>query len=269
MSDLKLPLPSHLGLATTRYGSMIFPMGDIWIGRSLALYGEYSEGETELFRQILRPGDWVVEAGGNIGALTVPLGRLVGNQGRVLAFEAQRSVHSVLSANILINGLEHVWAERVALGASTGSIKVPRLELSRVENFGGVSVGGEEGEDCPLRTLDSYALERLRLIKIDVEGAESEVIDGAAETIRRLRPILYVENDRKEKSAALIARIQYLGYRLWWHTVFLYSPRNYRGNAENVFGRVASKNMICLPKENGGSVGDCVEILGPDAPHPF
>ncbi|MBI3444377.1 MAG: FkbM family methyltransferase [Magnetospirillum sp.] len=247
---------------------MIFPRGDVWVGRSLALYGEYSEGETALFHQILRPGDTVVEAGANIGALTIPLGRLVGSTGRVLAFEAQRSIHSVLTANILLNGLEHVWAERVAVGDRAGSITVPRLALSAVGNFGGVSVGSETGDECPMRTLDSYALDHLKLIKIDVEGAESEVIDGAAETIRRLRPILYAENDRREKSPGLISRIMDLGYRLWWHVVPLYSAANYRGDSNNVFGNVASFNMICIPRENGSSVGDSVEILSPDATYP-
>lgn len=269
MAEASMLLPAHLGLVVTRYGPMIFPKGDIWVGRSLGLYGEYSAGETDLFRQILKAGDVVVEAGANIGGLTIPLARLVGTQGRVLAFEAQRSIHSVLTTNIVLNGLEQVWAERVALGERAGSIKVPKLELSRVENFGGVSVGGEEGEECPLRTLDSYGLGSLRLIKIDVEGAESEVIDGAAETIRRLRPILYVENDRKEKSAGLISRILDLGYRLWWHVVPLYSPANYRGDANNVFGNVVSVNMVCMPGESGGAVEGGVEILSPDAPHPF
>jgi FkbM family methyltransferase len=264
-----LVLPPYLGVAHTRYGAMLYPMGDIWVGRSLATYGEYSEGETALFRQVVRPGDTVVEAGANIGGLTLPLAGLVGAKGRVLAFEAQRSVHAVLTANLVLNGLQHVWAERVALGAQAGSIKVRHLDLAQVENFGGLSLGGEVGDDCPVVTLDSYGLQALRLIKIDVEGAESEVVDGARDTITRLRPVLYVENDRKEKSAALIKRILDLGYRLWWHVVPLYSPHNPRGNAENVFGGISSLNMACLPRESGVVFGDGVEILSPDAPPPF
>jgi FkbM family methyltransferase len=269
MSGGMLTLPPYLGVAPTRYGTMLYPMGDMWIGRSLATYGEYSEGEVDLFRQLVRPGDTVVEAGANIGALTLPLAGLVGAQGRVLAFEAQRPIHALLTTNLMLNGLQQVWAERVALGAQGGSIKVPLLDLSRAGNFGGVSLGGEDGEDCPLRTLDSYGLTALKLIKIDVEGAESEVIDGARETILRLRPALYVENDRKEKSADLIARIIGLGYRLWWHMVPLYSPRNPKGNTENVFGNVASRNMACLPRESGASFGEAGEILSPDAAPPF
>jgi FkbM family methyltransferase len=267
--DTSFTLPPYIGLTNTRYGGMVFPRGDVWVGRSVATYGEYSEGEVALFRQFVRSGDTVVEAGANIGALTLPLAGLVGEAGRVVAFEPQRPIHQVLSANLLLNGLRHVWAERVALGAAPGSIKVPVLDLSRVENFGGLSLGGEDGEDCPVATLDSYGLPSLRLIKIDVEGAESEVIDGARDTIGRLRPVLYVENDRKEKSAALIGRIMDLGYRLWWHVVPLFNPQNHRGLAENVFGRVSSLNMLCLPRETGTVVGGGAEILSPDTPPPF
>lgn len=268
MASIQAVLPDSLGFCQSRHGPMVFPAHDAYVGRSLAEYHEYSQGEVDLFRQMLRPGDVVVEAGANIGALTLPLARLVGPRGRVLAFEPQRSVHAVLVTNLTLNGQEQVSAERVALGAEAGEITVPSLPLSAAANFGGVSVGGA-GEACPVRTLDSYGLDALRLIKMDVEGAEGDVIAGASQTIRRLRPVLYVENDRMEKSAALIAAIQDLGYRLWWHVVPLFNPGNLRGNAENVFGAIGSKNMACLPSEWATQILDGVEILTPDAPHPF
>lgn len=264
-----LALPPYIGLAPTRYGSMLFPQGDIWVGRSLSTYWEYSESEVALFRQLVRAGDTVVEAGANIGALTVPLARLVGEGGRLYAFEPQAPIHQVLSANLLINGLRHVSAERAALGTEPGSINVPFVDLSRTENFGGVSVGGEGGERCPVVTLDSYELQAVRLIKIDVEGAEAQVLGGARDTIRRLRPFLYVENDRKEKSAELIALIMEMGYRLWWHIAPLFNPGNHRGEANNVFGRVSSLNVLCVPRELGMTINGAQEILSPDAPSPF
>ncbi|CAA7613882.1 FkbM family methyltransferase [Magnetospirillum sp. SS-4] len=269
MTSIQAMLPDCLGFCQSRHGPMVFPTGDAYVGRSLAEYHEYSQGEVDLFRLLLRPGDGVVEAGANIGALTLPLARLVGPRGQVLAFEPQRSVHAVLTTNLTLNGQEQVRAERVALAAAPGEITVPVLPLAAIANFGGVSVGGEGGEACPVRTLDSYGLASLRLIKMDVEGAEGEVIAGAVETIRRLRPVLYVENDRMDKSAALIAAILGLGYRLWWHVVPLFNPGNFRGNADNVFGILASKNMLCLPAEWEGDVPRAGEILSPGAPHPF
>lgn len=264
-----LVLPPWIGVAPCRHGSMLYPAGDVYVGRSLALYGEYSPGETDLFRQIVQPGDVVVEAGANIGALTIPLGRLVGPSGRVLAFEPQRGIFGVLTANLVLNGQEQIWAERVALGAASGEIAVPVLPLSRQANFGGVSLGAPEGEPCPVRTLDSYNLAALKLLKIDVEGSEAEVIAGAERTIRALRPILYVENDRRDKSAALIAAIMALEYRLWWHTPRLFAPNNFRQVSENVFGNITSINMLCLPRSAEVVVKGLAEITSAETPLPF
>ncbi|OAN50836.1 SAM-dependent methyltransferase [Paramagnetospirillum marisnigri] len=262
-------LPDSLGWCAGRHGPMVFPAKDAYVGRSLADYHEYSEGEVDLFRQMLRPGDTVVEAGANIGALTVPLARLVGPRGRVWAFEPQRPVFGVLCTNLTLNGQEHVRPERVALGEGEGSIKVPVIPMGAEVNFGGLSLGELDGEPCPVRSLDSYGLQSLRLIKADVEGAEVQLILGAKDTIRRLRPLLYMENDRKERSAALIKSIMDLGYRLWWHVVPLFSPNNFAGNTTNIFGAIGSKNMVCIPAEQQVDMTAFTEILGPDAPHPF
>ncbi len=61
-----------------RYGQMLYNLNDQYIGRSLDLYGEFSEGEVDLFRQIVKPGQIVVEVGANLGAHTVFLARQVG-----------------------------------------------------------------------------------------------------------------------------------------------------------------------------------------------
>jgi hypothetical protein len=58
-------------------------------------------------------------------------------------------------------------------------------------------------------------LDRCHFLKIDVEGLEQEVLEGASDTLRRFRPRLYVENDRLEKSAALIEHLLALDYRLF------------------------------------------------------
>jgi FkbM family methyltransferase len=187
----------------------------------------------------------------------------------VLAFEPQRGIFNLLTANVVLNGLEQIQTERVALGAESGEITVPAVPLGNRVNFGGVAVGGDAGEACPVRTLDSYRLTALKLLKIDVEGSEAAVIAGAGQTIRTLRPILYVENDRREKSAALIAAIIALDYRLWWHTPRLFVSDNYRQVAENVFGTISSINMLCLPRESTIAVTGQTEITAPETPLPF
>ena len=70
------------------------------------------------------------------------------------------------------------------------------------------------------------------------------MIAGAVRTIRQFRPLLYVENDRQEKSAALIRQLLDLDYRLYWHLPPLFNSQNYFGVAENVFGPIISSNML-------------------------
>ena len=78
---------SNLRLKQCKHGAMMFHANDSYIGRSLDLYGEFSEGEIELFKQVVRPGMTVIDAGANVGAHTIYLSKAVGARGRVLAFE--------------------------------------------------------------------------------------------------------------------------------------------------------------------------------------
>ena len=95
-------------------------------------------------------------------------------------------------------------------------------------------------------TIDSLRLPRLDLLKADVEGMEQAVLEGASATIERCRPLLYVENDREEKSAALLACLQSMGYVGYAHAPPLYSPANYFGEANNPFGNIISMNVLAI-----------------------
>jgi FkbM family methyltransferase len=246
-----------------RHGRFSYLLNDRYIGRSLDVYGEYSEGEIELFRQLLRPGDVAVDAGANIGALTVAMARLVGNQGAVVAFEPQRAVFDILANNVRLNGLTNVSAQHRALGEKAGTTRVPRLDYGRDDNFGGVALGAAEGEDVEVITIDSLALPRLRVLKVDVEGMECEVVAGARATIERLQPALYIENDRAEHSRQLISLLFDIGYRLWWHITPLFNPDNFFGYPKDIFGDVVSFNMIGFPRATPPAI-TLPEILTPD-----
>jgi FkbM family methyltransferase len=258
----KVDLP-QVGTKDCRHGRLNYLLHDAYIGRSLHVYGEYSEGELELFRQLLRPGDVAVDVGANIGALTVGLGRMVAPGGAVIAFEPQRTIFDILRQNLQSNGLANVTAYRRAVGSQPGSIRVPPLDYAGPENFGGVSLGGAHGDQVEVVTLDSLNLPRLRLLKVDVEGMEHEVVLGAQATIARLQPALYIENDRNDRSRALISLLFDIGYRLWWHITPLFNPENFFRHPRDVFGNVASFNMIGFPRRDPPAI-QLPEILSPD-----
>ena len=233
-----------------RHGQMLYNVNDTYVGRSLDIYGEYSEGEVEVFRQIVRPGDVVVEVGANIGAHTVFLAKHVGPLGRVFAFEPQRILFQTLCANLALNHLTNVYCMQQAVGAEAGSVMVPFWDYSKTDNYGAVSLGKYNfGEPVPVVTLDSLNLHWCNFLKVDVEGMELAVLQGASELIARAAPIMYVENDKEDRSDELVRYIDSLGYHMYWHIPAYYSSDNLFNNPENVFPTQASFNMLCVSKK--------------------
>lgn len=236
-----------------RYGPMRVFRHDPFIGRSLAVYGEWAQPELDWLLPLVRPGDTVIDAGANVGTHTVPFARAVGPGGRVHAIEPQAQVAEVLTANLVLNDLPHATVHVAALGASAGTIVVPRLPVDRGLNLGGVSLGAfgpGDGDEVPLLTIDDLNLLTCRLIKIDVEGMETQVLAGATATLQRCRPILYVENDRQPQIRPLLAALAAQGYRSWWHVATFFQPANFRGVRKNVFPDLYAMNLLCLPPDS-------------------
>ena len=163
-----------------------------------------------------------------------------------IAFEPQPRMYELLRENIEQNNLQNVSAHQLALGAVFGKAGLPSIDYDRQDNFGGVPL--VPGSDIKVATLDSFNLDACNLIKIDVEGMEADVLAGAKETIKRHHPLLYVENDRLDKSVALISLISDLGYEMYWHAPYLYNPDNFNGVTENIFPNTVTVNMLCVPK---------------------
>src|SRR3954467_11045049 len=92
-------------LKSCRHGKMLYNVNDMYVGRSLDLYGEFSQGEVELFAKIVRSGDVVLDVGANIGAHTLFFAQSTAPLGGVIAFEPQRLVFQTLCANMAINSI--------------------------------------------------------------------------------------------------------------------------------------------------------------------
>jgi FkbM family methyltransferase len=275
--DIRVKAPEEFRLAScglnrltqTRDGLMLYNRLDRYIGRSIDRYGEYAEyaaEEGELIRQVVRPGSTAIDAGANIGTHTLMLSRAVGPRGAVLAFEPQRIVFQILCANMALNNITNVNCRCAALGETSKSITIPPVNYSITENFGGVSLGeGPAGESSPVMALDSYNLPGCHFIKVDVEGMEAAVIRGAKKTIEKFRPILYVENDREDRSRELIELIQSLGYNLYWHTPRFFNPNNFYQNPVNEFGEVVSANMLCIHSSMPTDIEGLRKVKGPES----
>lgn len=262
--------PGFNALVRARHGYLLYNRNDIYIGRAIEAYGEYSELEVVLFRQACGEGDIVVEVGANIGAHTVAFSRMVGAGGRVHAFEPQRVVFQTLCANLALNSITNVECHPVAVASEDSFVLIPDIAYDAMGNFGAVEVGNfEQGHKVPTVRLDAFLdLPRLKFMKVDVEGMECAVIEGARETLQRHKPILYVENDRLEKSRQLIELIGSCGYRLYWHVPPLFNPENFAGSGDNIYPGIASFNMLCVHRSSTLNIDGFDEITDPDA-HPL
>jgi FkbM family methyltransferase len=262
-------MPEYNVVKDCRYGKMIYNKNDMYIGKSFDLYGEFPEGEVDLFRQVIHPGETVLDIGGNLGAHTLVFSQLVGEAGQVHAFEPQRLVFQTLAGNMAINSVTNVYAYQKAVGEAPGYIKVPVLNWNLKDlNWGGLKLGiWDQGEEVEQITVDSLALAACHFMKADVEGMEFAVVKGATDTIKRFRPILYLECNKGEESQELLRYLDRLDYNLYWHEPALYNENNFFNKKENVFfekrqdenGRellcnVVSQNVLCLPKEGNINV---------------
>jgi FkbM family methyltransferase len=230
-------------IKNTPYGLMLYNPLDKWIGESLLHYGEYSPVETRHLLALINEKSVVIDVGANIGCLTLALAR---KAKAVLAFEPQRLVFQMLCANLALNGITNVHTAPMALGAQPGVAQMNHKD----QNCGGASLveHGVETEEVQVSTIDSMTLPACDLIKIDVEGFEQQVLEGARQTLRRLRPILYVEADRNDKAADLIGTIKGMGYLPFWDITPLSWAKNFDKNPVDIFHNKVNINLLCLPR---------------------
>lgn len=236
-----------LGIRNTAHGEMIFLPQDTYVGKSIACYGQYSEEEAEAFARLLKPGMTAVDVGANIGYFTVVMSKLLGPSGRTYAAEPQRLLFRILCANLAMNGCANASCFMVAAGRQAGAAWIPRLSYREERNYGGVAVGGAAGVETRMIAIDDLQLNACHFIKVDVEGMEKQVLEGALQTIGQFQPLLWVENDRAETARELVDFIYSIGYDAYWQINALFNPGNFDGNHENVFGRLSSFNLLCKP----------------------
>jgi FkbM family methyltransferase len=233
-------------------------LGGPYIGKCFELYGEYSESEVSVFNTYLKEGDVAIDVGANIGDLTLPLARLVGESGRVFAYESRPEVFNILCTNLALNRIPNV--KPINAFVADG----PEVSTD----------GGTWGKYAYIGTtweptfvsLDKLDVDRLRFIKVDVDGNELAVLKSGIRLIETYRPILYFENDSREKSKPLLGFVLGLGYRVFFHPAPIFHPDNFFGNPINEWapGNVCSLMMLALPSDMATPGGGFLEVVNDD-----
>lgn len=229
-----------------RWGPIKFLLTDQYVGKSLYYYGEYNPDETEMIRSLAK--GTCLDVGANMGVITQAL--LVAGH-KVIAFEPQPLICDILRENCAFTESTQYTVHNTAVGALCGTAEMPKVQYAAKNNFGGLGIGDKSiygNITVPLITIDSLNLSDVGFIKIDVEGFEYEVLVGAAETIKRCKPVLYIEDDRVNKRERLRKQIYAMGYSIAEHKPTLYREENWFNHRKNVWDKnYASHNLICKP----------------------
>jgi FkbM family methyltransferase len=206
---------------------LLIDLSDHVIGLSI-VRGRYEQNEIAFVRSVLRPGDTAIDVGAHIGFFTMHMAATVGAGGKVYAFEPFAPNADLLERSVAENRFEErVVFSRAAAGAFTGpaTLTFPVETLNSGGAYllreGTVPLAGNQTTTVPAVALDDLDLRRpVRLIKMDVEGAEPLVIRGATRLLKDDRPTILSEihPTQLERASSLtgdefLAGLQALGYR--------------------------------------------------------
>ena len=221
--------------------------------------GRYEPNEMYAMSNLLRDGMYVVDVGANAGVFTLIAARRVGATGKVFAFEPSPRDRARLLANVAANALRNVSVQPAALGRAPGKavLQVSSAEHPGHNTIGGFAYSAEAGSgsvEVDVTSLDDFVrdrhLERLDLLKIDVEGSETTVLQGAEQTLRRFRPAIITEaydpalRHLGTSVAELLQLLRAAGYDLQ-----VFGPA---GKPEPLLGdQLTGVNLLCLPRGPG------------------
>ena len=222
-----------------------------YIGSAIYWAGHHSLPLVRFLREFLRPEMTLVDVGANIGEITLFAAKKL-SRGRVLAFEPNPRIFEQLSRNVALNHLSNVELFHAGLYDEEGALPLYEQEAKYYgrPNDGMTSLyrsgRAQQTARVPLRRLDDVArecgLERVDLLKIDVEGAELMVLRGGENSIRKFRPVIVAE-----VSATHFARAGYAPKELFAYLEELdYDVRRLGDGTANVDGDC---DVVCKARE--------------------
>lgn len=228
---------------------VVSPLSD-HVGRAIFYCGDLDPKITWVCSRLVRSGDCVLDIGANLGLVTFTLSALVGELGQVHAFEPAPQMQTFLQEAINRNNVTNVKLHRFALGAHDGELmlSVPRSNAGAASLVSARQTSESTRVAVPVRTLSSvmvsHDVDHVRLLKIDVEGFEPEVLAGAAEFLSRHPPdaLVFELNDCTEslERHPTILMLSSLGYG------FLGLPRKWtRMRAVRVDAKDLASRPLC------------------------
>lgn len=155
----------------------------------LAVCDFYEREFLEHCSSFITPGSVIIDAGANIGNHTVFLAKFCKAK-EIHAFEPQKTAFSIMNENLKLNNINNVKTYNVVLGRNNGFAEVKKSTPSSVGETRFVSNNNGKYE---MITIDSLGIEQVGFIKIDVEGSQLEVLNGAQKTLKKYLPVIWIE----------------------------------------------------------------------------
>lgn len=218
--------------------------------------GEWEPEISTLIKKYLPKGGRFIDIGANIGFHSLFGASVVGQEGRVLAFEPLPRLQKQMQKSISEDKFTQIQIEPFALGTVEGMASLSLVE----ENIGASSLQNVIGDravgnvvEVPVKTLNAYVskLDRVDLIKIDIEGSEYEALKGGEEVLRAYKPVIILEfsphvyeKDYAGKSLALYEYLVGLGYTI---TDIENRVQDIEGNLKAGDLVELHTNLLCLP----------------------
>ena len=167
------------------------------IAKFMFVFREDYEPELTFLERILSPGKTFIDVGASFGIYSLLASRLVGRTGHVMSFEPTSASFRILEQNIALNRLVNVSASRLALCHTTGTTWLYHGVEPGSNSLGNSSAHGQKGEVVSTDRLDDVLVQssvnRVDVIKMDVEGAEELVLRGAKQALTTFQPIIIYE----------------------------------------------------------------------------
>lgn len=190
------------------------------------IYYGFKEESRQAFYKLMLTGDHIVDIGANVGDVSLNAAKICGENGKVHAFEPDPINYQRLQNNLRLNHFTNIQTHQLGLGDNVGTFVMRRVSdgnqgMNRIVNH---PPGGKATIEIEVTTLDNFfeknGIERVDLIKIDVEGFEYKVLKGAEKTLNRFQPVLFIELDDQnlsEQGSSAKELVQFLeekGYEL-------------------------------------------------------
>ncbi|CAN5350072.1 hypothetical protein BH10PAT1_BH10PAT1_1020 [soil metagenome] len=254
----------NIAIRKCKHGYFMYYINDLFVGKSMDIYGEWTEDELQVLGNLIKPGQVVIDVGAFIGTHSVYFGQKVYPGGIVYSFEPQRTIFNLLCTNVAINNILNIKCINKAVGDENRTCIIPVLDPNVEQNFGGISTNSfKDGDFVETMLIDDMPLEGCHLIKIDVEGREINVLNGAAKTIKKFKPVLYVECNKAEKSEDILKFLKKNKYKSYWHILNYYSKNNYFKNKKNIFKDYQPEaNLLCFPIDAKVTANGFIETKG-------